>query len=77
MKIPFNKPAIFGDSYKEIAASIESGNHSGRGPYTKKCQKWFRDNNPNISGVFLSTSCTDALEAAAILLDLKRYLELK
>mgnify|MGYP001211217235 CR=1 FL=1 len=71
MKIPFNKPAIFGDSYKEIAASIESGNHSGRGPYTKKCQKWFRDNNPNISGVFLSTSCTDALEAAAILLDLK------
>ena len=71
MKIPFNKPAIFSDSYKEITTSIESGNHSGRGPYTKKCEKWFRENNPDISGVFLSTSCTDALEAAAILLDLK------
>jgi dTDP-4-amino-4,6-dideoxygalactose transaminase len=71
MKIPFNKPALFNSSYKEITNSLESGNHSGRGPYTKQCENWFKANNPNISGAFLSTSCTHALEASAILLDLK------
>ena len=71
MKIPFNKPALFNESYKEITSSLKSGHHSGRGPYTKKCQNWFKNKNSNISEAFLATSCTAALEASAILLDLK------
>lgn len=70
MKIPFNFPAIFPESYDVISQSLKSGNHSGSGPYTKKCQDWFKENNPEIADVFLSTSCTHALEASAIMLNL-------
>jgi dTDP-4-amino-4,6-dideoxygalactose transaminase len=72
MTIPFNKPAIFNDSHAEITSSLKSLNHSGKGPYTKKCEDWFKRNNPNILRAFLSTSCTHALEASAILLDLQK-----
>ena len=61
MKIPFNFPAVFPDSYNEIYNSLKSGDHSGKGPYTKKCQDWLKENNPDIADVFLSTSCTHAL----------------
>ena len=69
MKIPFNIPANILESHKEVIISLQSGRLSGRGPYTEKCQDWFK-NNMNISGAFLSTSCTHALEASAILLNL-------
>ena len=69
MKIPFNKPADILESHKEVMTSLQSGKLSGRGPYTEKCQNWFMNNNTNISGAFLSTSCTHALESSAILLN--------
>lgn len=69
MKIPFNIPANILESHKEVIISLQSGRLSGKGPYTEKCQDWFK-NNMNISGAFLSTSCTHALEASAILLNL-------
>lgn len=70
MKIPFNSPTVFPDSFKVIQESLRSGNHSGRGPYTKKCENLLKELNPNIADVFLSTSCTHALEASAIMLNL-------
>ncbi len=70
MKIPFNTPALFPDSYKEIKRSLESGMHSGRGPYTKKCENLLEELHPSVSRILLSTSCTHALETAAILLNL-------
>ncbi len=72
MKIPFNKPADILESHKEVMTSLQSGKLSGRGPYTEKCQNWFMNNNTNISGAFLSTSCTHALESSAILLNLSQ-----
>ena len=69
MKIPFNIPANILESHKEVIISLQSGRLSGKGPYTEKCQDWFKK-NMNISGAFLSTSCTHALEASAILLNL-------
>ena len=72
MSIPFNKPVVLDDSYIEIKKSLKSGRHSGRGPYSKKCQDWLINRFPEISSVHLSTSCTHALEASAILLDLSR-----
>lgn len=70
MKIPFNKPPYIPLGQEEISQAILSGNVSGRGPYTKKCEEWLREKNPTLSGVLLATSCTHALEASAILLNL-------
>lgn len=71
MKIPFNKPAFIENSKNVILSSLESGNLSGRGPFTLKTEELLLQQNPKVSKVLLSTSCTHALEASAILLDLK------
>ena len=71
MKIPFNIPPNIAESYEEINLSLQSGNLAGRGPYTKKCQDILLKSHENISRVFLTTSCTHALEISAILLNLK------
>lgn len=68
--IPFNKPALTGNEEKYIIESIQSSKISGDGPFTKKCHKWFEDRF-NCKKVLLTTSCTHALEMAAILLDIK------
>ena len=50
--------------------AVESGHVSGDGPFTRKCQGLLE----RILGsprVLLTTSCTDALEMAALLLDLQ------
>lgn len=44
--------------------------HHGDGKYTKLCCQWF-ENRFNVNKVLLTTSCTHALEMAAILLDIK------
>lgn len=71
MQIPFNKPAFIENSKNEILSSLESGNLSGRGPFTLKAEELLLQQNPKVSKILLSTSCTHALEASAILLDLK------
>ena len=70
MKIPFNKPPYLADADNELRKAIKSGNISGRGPYTKKCETLLHNIHLKSSKILLSTSCTHALEAAAILLDL-------
>ena len=44
MKIPFNLPANINSSREELMLSLDSGSLAGRGPYTKKCQDWFKNN---------------------------------
>lgn len=68
--IPFNKPYKSGKELKYIADSIESGKISGDGIYTKKCHNFF-ENKFGYKKALLTTSCTDALEMAAILIDIK------
>lgn len=68
--IPFNKPYLTGNETKYIEEAVRSGKISGNGKYTKLCQKFF-ENRYNIKKALLTTSCTDALEMAAILIDLK------
>ena len=70
IKIPFNKPFYEKKSIQDVQSSLHSGNTSGKGPYTKNCEEFLLKENNNVSGVYLSTSCTHALEAAAIMLDL-------
>lgn len=68
--IPFNKPPYTGNEDKYILESIKSNKISGDGPFTKKCTDWF-EKKLDCKKVLLTTSCTHALEMAAILLDIK------
>lgn len=68
--IPFNKPYLHGRELVYIAQSVASGKISGDGIFTKKCHEYF-ENRYGFKKVLLTTSCTDALEMAAILLDIQ------
>ncbi len=69
--IPFNKPYLTGKETEYIKdAVLNKGHISGNGYYTKKCQDFFRERY-NIKKTLLTTSCTDALEMSAILVDIK------
>lgn len=66
MKIPFNKPYFTGRETDYIREAVSSGKISGDGIFTKKCHKFFEERY-GFKKVLLTTSCTDALEMAAIL----------
>jgi len=68
MYIPFNKPFLVGNELNYIQNAIERGQLAGNGYYTKKCQEFFQ-RRYGFKKCFLTTSCTDALEMAAILAD--------
>jgi len=68
--IPFNKPYLTGNETSYIEDAVKSGKISGNGKYTKLCQSFF-EYRYRIKKALLTTSCTDALEMAAILIDLK------
>lgn len=69
-KIPFNRPSFSGNELNYITKSVLSGQISGDGVYTHKCQE-FLEKRFNAKTILLTTSCTHALELASILLDLK------
>jgi dTDP-4-amino-4,6-dideoxygalactose transaminase len=68
--IPFNKPYLSGPETRYIEEAVRSGKISGDGVFTKKCHQFF-EQQLGFAKVLLTTSCTDALEMAAILLDLQ------
>lgn len=68
--IPFNKPYLTGKETHYIYDAVNSGKISGNGKYTQKCQAFF-ESNYGFQKVLLTTSCTDALEMAAMLADIK------
>ena len=68
--IPFNKPFLTGNETKYIEDAVLSGKISGNGKYTQKCQEFF-EKTYGFHKTLLTTSCTDALEMAAILLNLQ------
>jgi dTDP-4-amino-4,6-dideoxygalactose transaminase len=70
MKIPFNKPYLTGKETQYIEEAVKSGKISGNGIFTQKCQKFF-ETNYGFKKTLLTTSCTDALEMAAILINIK------
>lgn len=67
--IPFNKPYFSGNEINYIKDSISKGKISGNGFYTKKCTDFFQRKFGFDS--LLTSSCTDALEMAAILINIK------
>jgi dTDP-4-amino-4,6-dideoxygalactose transaminase len=69
--IPFNKPYLHGRELVYIAQSVASGKISGDGIFTKKCHSFFEEKY-GIKKALLTTSCTDALEMCALLLNIQK-----
>lgn len=67
-RIPFNRPCLAGNEYQYIAEAIANGHASGDGPFTRKCHALL-ERELGVGRVLLTTSCTHALEMAALLLD--------
>ena len=70
MDIGFNKPYFTGREFDYIKDAISRKHISGNGYYTQKCQTFFEERY-GFKRCLLTTSCTDALEMAAILLNIK------
>lgn len=66
--IPFNRPCLAGNEYKYMAEAIANGHASGDGPFTRRCHELL-ERELGVPKVLLTTSCTHALEMAAILLN--------
>lgn len=66
--IGFNKPYLTGKETKYILESVETRKISGDGLFTKRCHDFF-EKKFGFKKVLLTTSCTDALEMAAILIN--------
>jgi dTDP-4-amino-4,6-dideoxygalactose transaminase len=67
--IPFNRPSFVGDEVGLVHEALASGALAGLGPLTSECEEILRSCLPG-SDVLLTTSCTSALEASALLLSL-------
>ena len=68
--IKFNVPPFIGDEITNIQKAIDSQKICGDGRFTKSCNIWMEERF-NANKVLLTTSCTHALEMAAILADIK------
>lgn len=68
--IPFNKPYLTGKEVHYIYQAVSSGKISGDGIFTKKCHQYF-EGRLGFKKCLLTTSCTDALEMSALLLDIQ------
>lgn len=69
--IPFNKPYLTGKEAHYIYQAVYSLKISGNGMFTKRCQAFF-ENIYGFKKCLLTTSCTDALEMTALLMELKK-----
>lgn len=69
-RIPFNRPFLTGKEMQYLGHVINNRRFSGDGPYSQWCEKFFQ-NRYEMNRCLLTTSCTDALEMAALLLDLQ------
>lgn len=67
-KIPFNKPFVVGNEAELVARCLASGATAGDGPFTRECQELL-ERRFAAARVLLTTSCTSALEMAALLCD--------
>jgi len=70
LRIPFNRPFFSGREFELIQEAIANWQLSGDGVFTKKCHALL-EKELGVPKALLTTSCTHALEMAALLLDIK------
>lgn len=68
--IPFNRPFVSGKELQYIQQAIANGQISGDGFFTRRCQNLLEE-VVGCKRALLTTSCTDALEMAALLLEIQ------
>jgi len=68
IRIPFNRPFATGDELDYVRAAIAAPKFSGDGSFTAQCHRLL-EQSLGIQRALLTTSCTHALEMAALLLD--------
>lgn len=68
--IPFNIPPYIGEEEKYLKKAIESKKICGDGQFTMACNSWIEEKTKT-SKALLTTSCTHALEMAALLCDIR------
>ena len=68
--ITFNVPPFTGKEMEYIKECVENQKICGDGIYTKKCNDWL-EKKTGTAKALLTTSCTHALEMAALLADIK------
>ena len=69
-KIQFNRPSIMGKELYYISQAIHNGHSAADGEFTRKCQVLLQE-SIGANKVFLTTSCTHALEISAFLLNIE------
>ncbi len=69
MRIPFNRPFAVGDELRYLRIALETPKFSGDGAFTADCSQLL-ERSLGVARALLTTSCTHALEMAALLLDL-------
>jgi dTDP-4-amino-4,6-dideoxygalactose transaminase len=69
-RIPFNKAYLTGSEEANMSQAIRNNHISGDGPFTRRCTDWLEE-ELGVARAMLTTSCTHALEMAALLLDIQ------
>ena len=69
-KVSFNQPYVSPYTFSSVSEVLKSNNLSGNGPLTKACEEHIQT-EIDCARALLTTSCTAALEMAALLCDLK------
>ena len=68
--IPFNRPSLVGREIELIRQAVEGGHTSASGPLSREVVSVLAEAVGDAPDVLLTTSCTAALEMAALLLDI-------
>ena len=69
-RIPFNRPYATGKELVYGAEAQRNFHLSGDGPFTRRCHRWI-EQRTGCARALLTTSCTSALDLAALLLDIE------
>jgi dTDP-4-amino-4,6-dideoxygalactose transaminase len=69
LRVDFNRPVFVGNEMEYMRQAVENVHISGDGIFTKKCHALL-EKELGVPKALLTTSCTHALEMAAILLDI-------
>jgi dTDP-4-amino-4,6-dideoxygalactose transaminase len=67
-RIPFNRADLTGNELLFVQEAIRGGNISGDGPFGRRCEQLL-ETTLGVERALLTSSCTHALELAALLLD--------
>ncbi|MFN0109502.1 MAG: dTDP-4-amino-4,6-dideoxygalactose transaminase [Blastocatellia bacterium] len=70
ISIPFNRPGIVGKELEYLSQAIASGHVSGDGKFTQACHRLLEE-SLGVKKALLTTSCTHALEMAALLMEIQ------